>query len=96
MGKLSQFLSKKAAKVAESKPAEAPKEPSSDELQNEYFQLCTRIGNSEYQVWALEHDLKLMYERARDLNQAGAKAKQKEAEAAKAKAADEKKEEDNG
>lgn len=58
---------------------EPTKRRSVAEIQQEYADLCARMGNINYQIWILESDLLLLQNRARALNNEGAQAKQQEA-----------------
>lgn len=53
------------------------------EIQQEYTNLCTRAGHTQYQISTLQKDLAILNDSLRDLN-AEASASQQAAEASKA------------
>ncbi len=58
---------------------EEPKQRSTSEIQQEYTDVCARIGNIDYQIWILENDKELLRQRGRELNHEGSASKQREA-----------------
>jgi hypothetical protein len=44
------------------------KERTLETIQNEYGQICTLVGQAQYQLFALELDIKAMNEKLKELN----------------------------
>jgi hypothetical protein len=54
------------------------KERTLTDIQNEYGQICTLVGQAHYQIYALELDIKAMNEKLKELNAEAFKMKEKE------------------
>lgn len=59
---------------------EAKKERSSGQIQNEYQNICAKLGHIEYSIERMNKDKEILVSALRDLNLEHQKAKQREAE----------------
>jgi hypothetical protein len=63
------------------------KERTITDVQNDYAQVCTLVGQAQYQIFALDLDIKAMNEKLKELNAEAFELKKKEDEAKKEKEA---------
>lgn len=92
--KLLNFLKGNKDKAAAS--TEPAKEKTLSDLQQEYSNVCARIGDAEYQIFLKQEEVKLLKDTARKINQEGAEVQARTVQVAAEQAAPAAQEESEG